>query len=597
MKTLEALVRDSSEAELIWINGYLSGLVADKVRTVGQATNGNGHAAHQDVNGKAAIERKATICYGTETGNAKKLALDLARLCKQSGITVSCKGLDQYRFEDLSKERDFYVVVSTQGEGEPPEPAKAFFKELETANVSLSRMRFGVLALGDTAYPLYCKAGEDLDARLHALGAERVLPLQKCDVDYEADAAAWFNQLIQRYATVPNGSGALSAADAATSIADALAHAPASTLGATAVAPAKAAKHSGKRYYNGTVTTHINLNDRGSRKETWHIEIQTTEPVDYQPGDAIAIVPENRPEVVERILALLQVNADKTVDLGKGEHTVGELLQKQLSVCHLLASTVKKYAQLTGHGIPDTRMDLADLLHIYPLSAPEQLVPMLALLSPIAPRLYSVASSPRVNAHEVHLVVAKHRFLAEDSERFGLCSSFLGDLPRGTAIRFYVHHNRAFKLAPEDKDIIMIGPGTGIAPFRGFLQDRDQSGAGGRNWLFFGEQHFQTDFLYQSELQQYLQTGVLQRLSVAFSRDQVERIYVQHRMKEMGAELFNWLQGGAYLYISGTKDPMSKDVEKALLEVIAEQGAMDATAAAKYLEQCKKEGRYQKDVY
>jgi sulfite reductase (NADPH) flavoprotein alpha-component len=562
MKTLEALVRDSSEAELIWINGYLSGLVAEKVRP-DSATNGQ----------QTTRVKKATICYGTETGNAKKLALELTRLAKQSGISVACKGLDQYRFEDLAAERDFFVIVSTQGEGEPPEPAKLFFQRLYAESPDLSGMRFSVLALGDTAYPLFCKAGEDLDARLAALGAQREMPVQKCDVDYEAPAQDWFKSVVGLYA------GQEAAAQQAAPL------------------PIAQKAHKGKRYYDGIISAHINLNDRGSRKETWHIELRSEEVIDYAPGDAIAIVPENREEVVEAILASAGVAGDALFDTPKGQLNARVALTTQLNICFLLGATIRKYAALTGHDIPDTRMDLLDLLRIYPLKSPDQFGGLLALLSPIAPRLYSVASSPRQYPKEVHLTVGKHRFMSEETERVGLCSRFLGDLPVGTAIRFYVHHNRAFKLPEDDRDIIMIGPGTGVAPFRGFVQDRDESGASGKNWFFFGEQHFRTDFLYQAEWQQYLQTGALHTLTLAFSRDQPERRYVQHRIQESAAEFFAWVQRGASIFISGTKDPMSRDVEQAIVGVISQQGRMTEADASAYLAQMKKDNRYQKDVY
>jgi sulfite reductase (NADPH) flavoprotein alpha-component len=242
-------------------------------------------------------------------------------------------------------------------------------------------------------------------------------------------------------------------------------------------------------------------------------------------------------------------------------------------------------------------MDLIDLIRIYPPAKPALFLELVPLLSGIAPRLYSISSSPRVHPNEVHLTVSKHRFNANGDERYGLCSTFLGDLPMGTSLQFYIHRNRAFKLPELGKDMIMIGPGTGVAPFRSFLADRDASGASGRNWFFFGEQHFLSDFLYQAEMQQYLQTGVLHKISLAFSRDQEEKIYVQHRMLEEAKELYTWLANGASVYISGTKDPMSKDVEKALLQIISTQGSKTEEEALACLEELKASGRYQKDVY
>ncbi len=562
LKTLQDLVSSSTTEELIWINGYLSGLVADGKS---RPTNGD----HSSV---AAVQnKKAAICYGTETGNAKKLALKFTQSAKQSGITVKCANLDQYRFADLEKESLFLAVVSTQGEGEPPESARKFFSWIFNESPDLSKVKFSILALGDTAYPLYCKAGEDLDKRLEELGATRILPMQKCDVDYEEPAREWFNKIAAFWTEAPQQ--------------ESITHSR------------PAHKPSGKKIYDGKIQAHINLNDRGSSKETYHIEISTDEEIDYEPGDAIAIVPENDDVIVGRIIELAGISPDEVIETPRAKDTIGQLLKKHLNICYLLSATIKKYAALTGQEIPDTRMDLVDLLRIYPPAKPELFREILALLPGIAPRLYSVSSSPRVHQKEVHLTASKHSFLAQGDQRFGLCSTFLGDLPAGSAVNFYVHRNRAFKLPEPGKDMIMIGPGTGIAPFRSFLSDRDASGDSGRNWFFFGEQRFQTDFLYQAEIQQYLQTEVLHKISLAFSRDQEQKIYVQHRMLEQAAELYDWLNDGAAVYISGTKDPMSKDVEQALLKIIEVQGKKSPAEANEYLERMKKEGRYQKDVY
>jgi len=259
---------------------------------------------------------------------------------------------------------------------------------------------------------------------------------------------------------------------------------------------------------------------------------------------------------------------------------------------------VKKYAAIIQQEVPDTRMDLVDLLRIYPVKDAAQFEAIVKILLPISPRLYSVSSSPAAHGEsEVHITVARNQFLEEDAQRFGLCSEFLGDQPVGSAITFYVHKDKNFKLPASDKDVIMIGPGTGVAPFRAFLAERDATGAQGRNWFFFGEQHFTTDFLYQTEIQNYVQTGVLSKIDLAFSRDQQEKVYVQHRMKQNATELYTWIDSGASVFISGTKDPMSKDVENTLLQIIEEQGQESKEGAKKYLEQLKKEGRFEKDVY
>lgn len=565
LKTLHELVSSSTTEELIWINGYLSGLVAE-----GRTSNHNGRHINEEA--KTNISRLA-ICYGTETGNAKKLALQFTQRTKQSGITVNCSNLDQYRFTDLEKESHLIAVVSTQGEGEPPESARKFFSWIFQESPDLSKLNYSILALGDTAYPLFCKAGEDLDKRFEELGARRIVPLQKCDIDYEDHAGVWFDQISAYFNNHENK--------------------PVAVVSSTS----SSQKHPGKKIYAGKIQSHINLNDTGSSKTTYHIELTTEETIAYEPGDAIAIIPDNGQEIVERIIQLSGIDPNLVVVTPKAKDSVRQLLTHNLNICYLLSNNIKKYAALTEQEIPDTRMDLADLLRIYPPANPDQFKEFLAVLPSIAPRLYSVSSSPRVRENEVHLTVSKHRFLAEGDQRFGLCSTFLGDLPAGSIVKFYVHRNRSFKLPEPGKDIIMIGPGTGVAPFRSFLADRDASGASGKNWFFFGEQHFKTDFLYQTEMQQYLQTGVLQKISLAFSRDQSEKIYVQDKMLEQASDFYSWLSNGASIYISGTKDPMSRDVEKAILNIIETQGNKSVAEANDYLDNLKKEGRYQKDVY
>lgn len=563
---LQAFFQNSTREELIWINGYLSGLVNETAQAPAAAA-------------ETTARRKITLAYGTETGNAKSLATQLSTLARQKGVLMKLVGLDQYRVTDLPKEEIFVVVISTQGEGEPPVNARKFYEHLHSVSLQLPNMQYAVLGLGDTSYPLFCKTAEDVEARLQAAGAKALIATRKCDVDYEADAIDWFLQLLtivsQPAAAAPNVAKA----------------------GASAVKTV-AAKSTGKKYYEARILANINLNDRGSRKNTFHIELGTEEPIAYEPGDTIGIVPNNRKDVVARILSLTGADANRVVETSKKTGTIEELLTSQLGICYLMTSTIRKYATLTGHDIPDTRMDLVDLLRIYPVKDAAQFEEAIKLLLPIAPRLYSIASSPEAHGdQEVHITVAKDQFLAEDEQRFGLCSEFLGDLPVAAPITFYVHKDKHFKLPAPEKDVIMIGPGTGVAPFRAFLAHRDATAAAGRNWFFFGDQHFVTDFLYQTEIQQFLATGVLTKLDLAFSRDQPEKIYVQHRMREKAAELFQWIESGASLYISGTKDPMSRDVEQCLIDIFAQQGRLDEAAAQQKLEQLKKEGRYAKDVY
>lgn len=569
LKKLLELINTSTKEELIWINSYLNGLVGN------DNTNGNGHVvvpANGNGHTITTAVKKITLAFGTETGNSKKLATQLATVAKKKGINAKLIDLSQYRIADLAKEEYFFIIISTQGEGEPPIPAKKFYDHIHENQFALPNLKYSVLALGDTSYPMFCKTGEDVDAQFEKFGAKRVVPLQKCDVDYEEDALQWFEKVVNVIEAKPS-------------------------VAIVPVVPPALKKATPKKHYKGTILTNINLNDRGSNKRTYHIEIAAEENIEYEPGDAIGIFPHNRQDVVEKIISLTGIDAFIEIITPKATASVKDLLIRNLNICYLLTSTVKKYAAIIQQEIPDTRMDLIDLLRIYPVKNAEQFAEVVKILSPVAPRLYSIASAPAAQQNEVHIIVARNRFLAQDEQKFGLCSDFLGDQPVNTAISFYIHKNRAFRLPASEKDIIMIGPGTGIAPMRSFLIERDATGAKGRNWLFFGEQHFITDFLYQTEIQNYVQTGVLNKLDLAFSRDQQEKIYVQHRMLENAAELYKWINVGAYIYISGTKDPMSKDVENTLLQIITKQGNKTIEEAKKYLEQMKDEKRYEKDVY
>lgn len=560
LKQLQDIIGTSTKEELLWINGYLNGIVA-----------------HNSIPTKtpSTTVKKITLLFGTETGNSKSVATQLAAIAKKNGIVTKLAGLDQYRITDLSKEEYLFIVISTQGEGEPPEAAKKFYDYIHQNELDLRNTKFSVLALGDSSYPLFCKTGEDVDTRLEQFGATRVVSLQKCDVDYEADANQWFNKVLNYLQQSVN--------DAPTQIIS------------TIEAPTQ--KKNGKKIYDGTIVTNINLNDKGSNKETYHIEITTNETIDYEAGDALAIVPKNKEFIVDSLLALTGTKGTIEVVTAKHTATVRDLLIHNLNICYLLSSTIKKYAAIVGQEIPDTRMDLIDLIRIYPVKDAEQFIEVVKILTPIAPRLYTIASSPKVHEQEVHITVRRDEFIGKEEKQYGLCSNFLGDAVVGTSIQFYIHKNKHFKLAAADKDIIMIGPGTGIAPFRSFLAERDATSTTGKNWLFFGEQYFQKDFLYQTEIQQYLKTEVLTNISLAFSREQKEKVYVQHKMLEQGKELFSWIENGATIYLSGTKHPMSTDVEQALLVLFEQFGNKTIDEAKTYFEQLKKEGRYQKEVY
>ena len=557
LKILQDLISQATNKELIWMNGYLNGIVSSK-ETKETTVSKNG------VN-------KITIAYGTETGNSKRLATEFAAKAKKQGIHAKVQSLDQYRLNDLTKEEYFLAVISTHGDGEPPAAAKKFYDHVHNNGFKLEKLKYSVLALGDTSYPLFCKAGEDVDQQLNKLGAQRFFPIQKCDIDYETEASEWFEEICKALNNNP-GVPAITEPRITTK------------------------KSSGKKIYKGNLLAHINLNDRGSNKETYHIEIEA-EDVSYQPGDSIGIIPENNKAVVEEIIAITGIDDTTNVDYKDELYSVYDLLQKKLNITYLPERVIRQYAAIVEKVFVIEKCNLLDLLKKYPVKDADQFTEIIKILELTAPRLYSIASSPEAHPGEIHITVAKNSFKVNNTIEYGLASQFLSHFNTSNELQFYIHPNNRFRLPDTDRNMIMIGPGTGIAPFRSFIAERDATGASGKNWLFFGEQHFITDFLYQSEIQNWFETGSLTKVSTAFSRDQHEKIYVQHKMMQHGNEFFEWLETGAYVYLCGTKDPMSIDVEQTLLDIIEKYGERSKEDAVKYLDSLKEDGRYVTDVY
>ncbi|QQM26146.1 sulfite reductase flavoprotein subunit alpha [Elizabethkingia sp. M8] len=561
LQVLKEISSGFSRDEAIWASGYLAGLAGTSAAVADLPPQLNTHTT---------AVKKITLVYGTETGNSKKLATELAGVAKKKGIQVKLGDLSQYKPKDLAKEEYLFVVISTQGEGEPPILAKKFYDYIHENELNLSNIKFGVLALGDSTYPQFCKTGEDVDTRFEVLGAERVIPLKRCDIDYEEDAHRWLDHIFE---VVQN-----------------------KEAGTSQATPAKAS--SGRKKYQGKVSAIINLNDITSDKETYHIEIETEEPIAYRPGDALGVIPFNPKSVVEEIIGLTGIDPGKQIQTTRVTTSAEELLHQHLNISYLLKTTVAQYAQITGQDIPETRLSLLDLLRIYPVKNAEEFEDIIKVLTVQAPRLYSVSSSPEAHGDsEIHITVAKSEFFINDKKQNGLCSGFLSEFEEGGTVEFYIQEAKHFKLPETAKDVIMIGPGTGIAPFRSFLWERDATGAEGRNWLFFGDRNFVSDFLYQSEFQDFLKTGALTNLDLAFSRDTAEKVYVQHRLQQKSSEVFQWLEGGASVYVCGAKEPMSKDVEETLLHIIQHEGKRNEDEAKNYLEELELSGRYAKDVY
>lgn len=556
LSLLKELVNNATNDELIWTKGYLSGFLENI--TVSQ----------QPLPSSTAIGIKPLIIYGTETGNSKKVASGLLANFKKKKIQAKAQDVFLFDFSKLEKETHVLFIMSTQGEGEFPQNAVGFYEKLLDFEGVLSHLTYSVFGLGDSSYPLFCNAGILLDEALFNKGAKRLLPLVKADVDFVETASAWEKDL---HSVFENQTQVI----------------PQSPV---------AQQTPLKKNYRGKITHRVILNDRGSNKETYHIEITGDGPVQYLPGDALGIIPKNTDSQINTIVDYFNLNASSEITVGNDTADIYSFLQNR-NITGLSKRSLSQIGQFFSIEISQERADFVDLLENYPIDKKVNPEDLIGLLLPIAPRLYSISSSFEAHDGQLHLTVNLNRFEMEGKTKCGLASHYLANLPADTDFDFYIHKNENFRLPDNDKDIIMIGPGTGIAPFRSFISHRDSAGSDGRNWLFFGEQHFVQDFYYQTEIQDWLNSGVLTKLDVAFSRDQQQKIYVQDRIRENAKEFNQWLENGAFLYLCGQKFPMSVDVENTIVEVIASQRSISQTEAQKVLENMASDKRYQKDVY
>ena len=548
-------------------------------------------------NGPAPIESgptvPVTILFGSQTGNAEGLAKKLFKTLKKGNFEAEVHDLGGYDISRLSSEKNILVITSTYGDGEPPDSALDFHKTLlGDAAPRMDGVSFSVLALGDSGYPDFCKCGIEFDNRFEALGGKRLFRRVDCDVDTDAPYAEW-------------SAGALAALAPAGPVV--------ASNGAAQISEPAETGYSKKNPFPSPVLNNFNLN-QGGEKETHHIEfVLDGSELAYEAGDALGVFPKNVPEVVDEIIAGLPFKAGNVPTPDGKEVPLREALIHYYDIGTINKSLIQKWQERSGSPFLRSLVtaddkkawddfcwgrDLIDLVIDYPadFSDAEDFV---SILKKLQPRLYSIASSPKAHPGEVHLCVAIVRYKSYGRKRGGICSTFLADrLAGGVKPGVFVHSNKAFRLpSTGETPVIMVGPGTGIAPFRAFLEERKASGATGRNWLFFGNPYRATDFLYEEQLNGFLKDGTLQRLDLAWSRDQKQKIYVQNLMIEQGAELWSWLEAGAAFYVCGDASRMAKDVDNALHEVIAKHGKLSAEEAAAYVSQLKKDKRYLRDVY
>jgi sulfite reductase (NADPH) flavoprotein alpha-component len=542
-----------------------------------------------------------SILFGSQTGNAENLAKRIAKEAGKRGFAPTIHDLGKYGVAQLSSEQSLLIVTSTYGDGEPPDNARTFWEFLSSdAAPKLGSARYSLCALGDSNYPKFCGFGRDLDARLETLGAQKVQARAECDVEFDEPFNKWVDAALN--ALAKNGV-AQSAAPPAMEI-------PGEKENASAASVA----YGRSNPFPAALLTNRKLNGAGSEKDTRHFEMELSgSGLSYEVGDALGVFPSNCPELVEDLLAALKFSGDEAVPGRAGTVPVREAFLRHYEITKIARNLLQAMAERTGDELltklvaPETNgesgkflwgREIIDLVLAHPQAAfsPADFV---ALLKKLPPRLYSISSSPKAHPGQVHLTVNIVRYESLKRSRKGVCSTFLADrAPANAPVPVFVHSNNNFR-PPQNQDLpmIMVGPGTGVAPFRGFLEERRAVGAKGRNWLFFGDQRAATDFMYRDELDAMLQDGTLTRLSTAFSRDQSEKIYVQHRMTEQAKELYDWLEAGAHFYVCGDANRMAKDVDVALHEVISNAGGRTAEQAAEYVRKLKAEKRYQRDVY
>ncbi len=576
-KALDSLLIGLDAVQRGWLSGFLAGTGTD-LSAVASAP---------------VFAGKLTVLYGTESGNSEELADRTVKAAKKRGFQAVMKNMAEISPADLAKASNLLVIVSTWGDGDAPETAVVFHKEFMNSQQSLAGVRYSVCSLGDTAYEKFCQIGKDFDAKLETLGASRVFARQDCDVDYEDSYVSWMENTLS--ALVPSVTP--------------VAFVP------PAVTAQVAIEYGKKNPFAAETLENLMLNGEGSSKETIHVEFSLAgSGFSYEPGDALAVLPVNAPDVVKAIIQAAKLTGNEEVEVKNvGTKLLADALREDFDITALSRAVLTKLADATdsatlrellaedakeklkeyneGREIIDALTDFAP----HGLSA----AALTGIFRKLPVRLYSIASSPLAHENEVHLTVAAVRYDSNGRFRKGVCSTYLADLVKaGDPVQMFVQPNKNFRLpADGSTPVIMVGPGTGVAPFRSFIEHRGALGSTGKNWLFFGDQHYMYDFLYQLEWQDHLKSGVLTRLDVAFSRDQPEKVYVQDRMIQQAPELYQWLEEGAHFYVCGDANRMAHDVHEALISVVEFQAGITREAAEAYVEDLKKTKRYQRDVY
>jgi len=592
LTSLQHTIGSYSPLQLAWASGYLA--AKSENSSVALVPTGSTLAK------EGVAEVTLTILYASQTGNAKGVAKQLSDKASAAGINVNLKNVADFKPKSLKAETHLLIVASTNGEGEPPDDALGFHEFLFSKKASkLPNLNYSILALGDSSYEFFCQTGKDFDERLQVLGAKQVTPRLDCDVDYDEDANAWSLAIVEKLTDELTQD---------TSVANVV---------NLAVAVPEASQYSKQTPLTAELLVSQKITGRDSAKHVAHVEIDLTDSgLIYQPGDALGVWFENNNELVDELLSTLNLSAQEQVTLklaGKETTvTLEEALIKHLEITQTAPAFIEFWANLSNSAellvlekdknaarVFAGKHQVIDVIKQAKSTTQVTAQQFVDSLRKITPRLYSIASSQAEVDEEVHLTVGLVSYEKGAAKRSGGASGFLTErLAEGEAVNVFVEHNDNFRLPSNNETpIIMIGPGTGVAPFRAFMQEREANDASGDNWMFFGDQTFTQDFLYQVEWQNYLKSGLLTKMDVAFSRDQAEKVYVQHRIKEQAKDVYAWLERGAHLYICGDGDRMAKDVHQTLIEVISEQGQLSTEQAEQYLKELRINKRYQKDVY
>ena len=573
--------------QLTWMSGYMAGMAALQDPAL---------AAPQQISAVAAAEPvgNLTIIYGSQTGNAKGIAVAYQAKASAAGIPAKVVSMADYKPRQIKNETHIAIVVSTHGEGEAPDDAVELHEFLGSKKApKLPNLKYAVLGLGDTSYEFFCQTAKDFDTRLATLGATAVVERVDCDVDYDSAAAKWQDDILAKIKD------------------DLTAKTTQVPVAAAANTASVASIYSKKNPFSGTLLASQKITGRDSVKDIRHIEISLEDSgIQYQAGDALGVYFLNDANIVARVISAYGLDASASVTVAGNSMSLNDALTEKCELTLAYPTFIKALADTTNDAalvalLADKTAlreylvprQIVDIAIDYPVAiSPQQLVDA---CRPLTARLYSIASSQAEVEDEVHLTVALVEYDAHGFTHQGGASGYLSKrLEEGAAVKVYVEGNDNFRLpADPNTPVIMVGPGTGIAPFRAFMQERDAQGAEGNNWLFFGNPNFTQDFLYQTEWQGYVKSGLLSRVSLAFSRDQEQKVYVQHRLVEQGAEVFKWLEQGAHFYVCGDANHMAKDVEQALLDIYQTHGKQTADEAKKSLLALRKAKRYQKDVY